>query len=101
MNNIFTSNDKLYKTITELLIKHNLTISTMGSCTSALIATLLTNTECDSLKGAFVICSNEAIMKDVSKECIDKNGIYSVETALEMARVCKKDYKSNIDIGII
>lgn len=103
MNNIFTSNDKLYKTITELLIKHNLTISTMESCTAGLIATLLTNKEGASaiMKGAFVTCSNEAtIMQGVSAECIDKNGVYSVETALEMARACKKAYNSNIGIGV-
>ncbi|MBQ4031675.1 MAG: CinA family protein [Bacilli bacterium] len=103
MNNIFTSNDKLYKTITELLIKHNLTISTMESCTAGLIATLLTNTEGASaiMKGAFVTYSNEAkIIQGVSEECITKNGVYSVETALEMARACKKAYNSNIGIGV-
>lgn len=103
MNNIFTSNDKLYKTITELLIKHNLTISTMESCTAGFIATLLTNTEGASaiMKGAFVTYSNEAkIMQGVSEECINKNGVYSVETALEMARACKKAYNSNIGIGV-
>ena len=98
---LYKNNDKLYKGITESLIKHNLTISTMESCTAGLIATLLTNTEGTRLKGAFVTCSNEAtIMQGVSEECITKNGVYSIETAVEMARACKKAYNSNIGIGI-
>ena len=100
---LYKNNDKLYKSITKLLIKHNLTISTMESCTAGLIATLLTNKEGASaiMKGAFVTCSNEAkIMQGVSEECIAKNGVYSVETAVEMARACKKVYNSNIGIGV-
>ena len=102
-SNLYKNNDKLYKKITELLIKHNLTISTMESCTAGLIATLLTNKEGASavIKGAFITYSNEAkIMQGVSEECIAKNGVYSIETALEMARACKKACNSDIGIGV-
>lgn len=88
---------------TKLLIEKELTITTMESCTSGLIASMIADTEGASaiMKGAFVTYSNEAkIANGVPKEIIDIYGVYSRETALEMAKACKKFYKADIGIGI-
>ena len=92
-----------YNNITELLIDKKLTISTMESCTSGLIATLLTNKPGASsiLKGAFVTYCNEAkILQGVPEHIIDTFGVYSKETAIAMAKACKEKYNSDIGIGI-
>ena len=92
-----------YRKLTEYLIKNNISISTMESCTSGLIASLITDTEGSSaiLKGAFITYSNEAkVLNKVPLDIIDKYGVYSNETSLHMARSCKMTYKSDIGIGI-
>ena len=103
MNNLLKSNEIIYEKITDTLIDMKLSISTMESCTAGLIATLLTNRLGASaiLKGAFVTYSNEAKIKQgVNKECIDKYGVYSKQTAIEMAKACKKQYDSYFGIGV-
>ena len=75
----------------------------MESCTGGLIASTITDHEGASniLKGAFVTYSNEAkILQGVPNETINKFGVYSYETALDMAKACQKTYNSNIGIGI-
>ena len=51
-----------YETITQTLIKERLTITTMESCTSGQVASLITDTEGSSavLHGAYVTYQNEA-----------------------------------------
>ena len=61
--------------ITKKLIEKDKTVTTMESCTSGLIASLITDTEGASavLKGAFVTYSNIGkIMQGVPKETIEK-----------------------------
>ncbi|MBQ2795558.1 MAG: CinA family protein [Oscillospiraceae bacterium] len=92
-----------YREITKKLIEKGKTITTMESCTSGQIASLITDTEGASavIKGAFVTYSNEGkIMQGVPAETIDKFGVYSKETAAEMAKACRKAYKADIGIGI-
>lgn len=92
-----------YEEITKTLIDKKLTITTMESCTAGLLSSLITDTEGSSqvLKGAFVTYSNEAkIMQNVPAETIDKYGVYSEETAREMALTCKNTYAANIGIGV-
>jgi PncC family amidohydrolase len=92
-----------YRTITKTLIEHNITISTMESCSAGLIASLLTDTEGSSniLKGAFVTYSNEAkVMQGVPPEVIRRYGVYSLETAEEMALACRSAYHAKIGVGI-
>lgn len=94
---------ELYQEITKALIEKKLTISTMESCTSGLIATLLTNIEGSSkvLKGAFVTYCNEAkIQQGVPCETIEEYGVYSTETAIDMANTCKVAYDADIGIGV-
>ena len=84
-----------FRYITNTLIKEQLTITTMESCTSGLVASLLTDTEGASavLKGAFVTYSNEAkIKQNVPADVIERFGVYSEETAREMALAAKRAY---------
>ena len=92
-----------YESITRYLIEHRITVTAMESCTSGQIASLLTDTEGSSaiFKGSLVTYSNEAkIMYGVSEDIIRKYGVYSAQTASEMARVCRNLMKSDIGIGI-
>lgn len=101
-----TSEEKIrsdYRKLTELLIRKGLTITTMESATSGQIASLITDTEGASavLKGAFVTYCNEAkILQGVPAEVLDTYTVYSKETALAMAKACKKTYGADIAIGV-
>lgn len=105
-NDIFSLENEvnnLYEVITKTLITNRKLITTMESCTSGLIASLITNTEGASsiLKGAFVTYSNEVkIMQGVPSKIIKKYGVYSKETSIEMAIACKKKLSANIGIGV-
>lgn len=92
-----------YREITLKLIEKKLNITTMESCTSGLIASLITDTEGASavLKGAFVTYSNMGkIMQGVPEETIEKYSVYSNETAAAMAEACRKTYNADIGIGV-
>ena len=92
-----------FRHITKTLIEKKLTITTMESCTSGLVASLLTDTEGSSavMKGAFVTYSNEAkIQQNVPAEVIEKYGVYSEETAVEMAKASQRAYKADIAVGV-
>lgn len=105
MQKEYIENDirKEYEELTKLLIKKQLTITTMESATSGQIASLVTDTEGASaiFKGAYITYSNEAkIMQGVPKEIIDEYTVYSKETAIAMAKVCREKYSTNIGIGV-
>ena len=92
-----------YRRITNLLIESGTTITTMESCTSGQVASLLTDTEGASaiLKGAFVTYSNDAkIREGVPAELIRKFGVYSGKTATAMARACRRAFRADIGVGI-
>jgi PncC family amidohydrolase len=75
----------------------------MESCTSGLIATLLTNVEGSSniLSSSAVTYSNYAKeLQGVSKESIEKYSVYSKNVASEMARNSKLNTKSYYGIGV-
>lgn len=93
----------LFKELTEKFINSRLTVSTMESCTSGLVASLITDTEGASavLKGAFITYSNEAkIYQGVSSQIIGEYGVYSLETAAAMAESCRKTYNADLGIGV-
>lgn len=95
--------NELYQKITQILIDRNLSISTMESCTAGLVATMLTNRSGASaiLKGAFVTYSNEAkIQQGVGANIIKDYGVYSTETAIDMAWNCRNAYNAYIGIGV-
>ena len=92
-----------YRTLTKLLIKKQLSITTMESATSGQIASLITDTEGASaiLKGAFITYSNEAkILQGVPADIIDTYSVYSKETAEAMANACANAYHADIGIGV-
>ena len=92
-----------FSKITKKLIENGKTITTMESCTSGLIASLITDTEGASavLKGAFVTYSNIGkIMQGVPAETIEKYSVYSNETAIAMAEACRKTYVADYGIGV-
>lgn len=94
---------KDYRTLTNLLIEKNMTITTMESATSGQIASLITDTEGSSaiMKGAFITYSNEAkIMQGVPSAVLDTYTVYSKETACAMAQSCAKTYQADIGIGV-
>lgn len=92
-----------YRKLTQTLIEKGLTVTTMESATSGQIASLITDTEGASavIKGAFVVYSNEAKIKQgVPSEVIDKYSVYSTQTAQAMAEACRKAYDAHIGIGV-
>ena len=92
-----------YERLTRLLIERDMHITTMESCTSGLIASLITDTEGSSaiIKGAFVTYSNEAkVMQGVPAQVIEKYGVYSAQTAAAMAKACRTTYSANIGVGV-
>ena len=92
-----------YRDLTLTLIERRMTVTAMESCTSGLIASLITDTEGASavFKGAFVTYSNEAkIAQGVPRETIEKYGVYSAETASAMAEACRDAMHADIGIGV-
>lgn len=92
-----------YKHLTEYLIAHHLSVTTMESATSGQIASLITDTPGASeiLKGAFITYSNEAKQKlGVSEALIHKYSVYSKEVAEAMAVCCKDFYQADVGIGV-
>lgn len=92
-----------YNALTKALIEKNISITTMESCTSGLIASLITDTEGSSaiFRGAYITYSNPAKIKaGVPSEIIEKYGVYSIETAVAMATASRKAFSADIGIGV-
>ena len=92
-----------YQKITSILIERNLTFTSMESCTSGLIASLISDTEGASaiMKGAYVTYSNEAkTLHGVPEETIEQYGAYSYETAEDMAFAAGAIYEADVAIGV-
>lgn len=92
-----------YRAITLKLIESCRTITAMESCTSGLIASLITDTEGASavFPGSYVTYSNaQKIRLGVPAEIIDRYSVYSPETALAMAGACRKAFSADIGIGV-
>ncbi len=92
-----------YEKITKKLISDKKYITTMESCSSGLIASLITDTEGASaiMKGAFVTYSNEAKIKQgVPASVIEAHGVYSLETASQMALAAKRVYGADYSVGV-
>ena len=89
--------------IVKKLIDTHTTISTMESCTSGLIASMITDTEGASaiFPGGFVTYLNETkILIGVDAEVIEQYGVYSRECAEAMAKTVQKKLNTDIAIGI-
>lgn len=87
----------------ERFISNKISISFMESCTGGLLASLFTDVSGASavFTGSLVTYSNEQkIRAGVDAKIIEKYGVYSEETALEMARTCQKIYNTRVSVGI-
>lgn len=106
MNNQEAVNHKLMiakEEVVKKLIKNKITITTMESCTGGALISAITDIEGASAitEGGFVTYSNEQkVQVGVPAETIEKYGVYSEETAIKMAEVCKAKMKCAIGIGI-
>lgn len=92
-----------YHSLTSLLIRKNLTITTMESCTGGLIGALISDMEGASaiVPGGFFTYQNDSkIDCGVDPDIIKVYGVYSLETAGSMASACRKRYGTDIGIGI-
>lgn len=91
------------KEIVELLTQKKETIATMESCTGGYIVNEITNIEGASnvLNFSAVTYSNEYKIKmGVPEKTIEKYSVYSIETAIEMAKAISKYANSTYGIGI-
>lgn len=89
--------------IIKKLIAAGITISTMESCTSGLIASMITDTEGASaiFPGGYVTYLNETkIFIGVDENIIKTYGVYSKECAEAMAETVRKKMHTDIAIGI-
>lgn len=88
------------KTLVELLLKNNMTISFAESCTGGMLASTLINVSGSSnvINESYVTYSEEAKMRilGVSKETINKYTVYSSEVAEEMAEGLKRVTHANV-----
>jgi len=93
----------LTKEIVNFLKFKDLTISTMESCTGGYIISCITNEESSSsvTEGGFVTYSNnQKIKSGVNESIIKQYGVYSEQTAIEMARATFANMSSDVSIGI-
>ena len=92
-----------YRKLTSLLIKKGISITTMESCTSGLIASFITDIDNSSsvFEAGTITYSNKAkVAQGVDENIIKTYGVYSSETSIDMARVAKKNSNSDISIGV-
>ena len=92
-----------YHRITGALIKNNLTITTMESCSGGILGLLLSDREGASavVPGGFFTYANASkIACGVPQDVIESYGVYSAETACAMAAACKASYHTAIGIGV-
>lgn len=89
--------------VVKKLIERKITITTMESCTGGALISAITDVEGASsiTQGGFVTYSNEQkIRLGVPRETIDTYGVYSEETAVKMAEVCREKMNASIGVGI-
>ena len=85
--------------IVRKLIDTNTTISTMESCTSGLIASMITDTEGASavFPGGYVTYLNKTkILCGVDEKIIKEHGVYSKQCARAMAETAQKNLHTQV-----
>lgn len=85
------------------LIDRQITISTMESCTSGMIASMITDTSgaLAVFPGGFVTYLNETkVFAGVDEKIIKEYGVYSGECAKAMAETVREKLNTDIGIGI-
>ena len=92
-----------FKNIINKLQLKQLTIATMESCTGGGVANAITNMEGASeifKFSAVTYCNEYKIKMGVDKEIIDKYTVYSIETAMSMAKAISNFANSNYGVGV-
>ena len=92
-----------FKNIIHKLQLRQLTIATMESCTGGGVANAITNMEGASEVfkfSAVTYCNEYKIKMGVDKEIIDKYTVYSIETAMSMAKAISNFANSNYGVGV-
>lgn len=92
-----------FKNIIHKLQLKQLTIATMESCTGGGVANAITNMEGASEIFKFTAvtyCNEYKIKMGVDKEIIDKYTVYSIETAMSMAKAISNFANSNYGVGV-
>jgi nicotinamide-nucleotide amidase len=96
------NDDLLEKTIGEMLLERNLTLSVAESCTGGLLSSMVTDVSGSSKYFMGGICSysnnSKLYILNVRKETLERYGAVSKETALEMAINVRKIF--SVDFGI-
>ena len=93
----------VWEQVIKKLQNENKTISAMESCTGGGLANEITNISGASevLKESYVTYCNEAKIKHgVPKEIIEKHTVYSIETAVAMAKAMQNKTGADFSIGI-
>lgn len=94
---------KSFKNIVSMLIEKGYTISTMESCTGGGVSNEITNVPGASsvlLFSAVTYSNSYKIKMGVDSEVINKYSVYSMETAISMAKAISSFSDSDIGIGI-
>ncbi len=92
-----------FKNIIHKLQLKQLTIATMESCTGGGVANAITNMEGASeifKFSAVTYCNEYKIKMGVDKKIIDKYTVYSIETAMSMAKAISNFANSNYGVGV-
>lgn len=100
---IISESAEIKTAVVKKLIEKKITITTMESCTGGALISAVTDVEGASsiTEGGFITYSNEQkIRMGVPRETIDTYGVYSEETAVKMAEVCRKKMNASIGVGI-
>ncbi|MBK8145312.1 MAG: CinA family nicotinamide mononucleotide deamidase-related protein [Bacteroidetes bacterium] len=88
----------------QLLVRNQKTISVAESCTGGSIASRITSIKGSSayFKGGIVPYSIESKQNvlEVSKDTIDRFGVVSEETVIEMAQKCREKFKSDFALSV-
>ncbi|MFC1998637.1 competence/damage-inducible protein A [Chloroflexota bacterium] len=95
--------DTLEGVVGALLVKKELSLATMESCTGGMLAGTITDAPGSSacFKGGLVTYASQTkVDSGVDSAVIDKYGVISVETALAMASAARDKFGADIGIGI-
>jgi nicotinamide-nucleotide amidase len=95
--------DTLASAAGDMLRQHNLTLSTMESCTGGLLADTLTDVtgSSDYFRGGLVSYATEMKIEwGVDADVVAEHGVISAECAREMARAVRERLRTDIGIGI-
>lgn len=95
--------DSEFGPVGELLLRRRETIAIMESCTGGLLSSVISSTPgCGAyyLGGITSYATKIKIWAGVSEHTIDRHGVVSAETAIEMAQVIRSRFDAGIGIGV-